>query len=107
MHKILILPVVLCQLETWSLTLEQVQRLEIFMNEVLRKTFGPKGMEEFHSHGGANAFNIKHKHGDQPTKMCMTPYHTYTFLLLNSFGCKQLKCMYVQDILCSVTECIM
>jgi hypothetical protein len=31
--------------KTWSLTLRQEQRLRVFKNGVLRKIFGPKGME--------------------------------------------------------------
>jgi hypothetical protein len=41
-HKIVILPVVLCGCETWSLTLREEHRLREFENRVLRKIFGPK-----------------------------------------------------------------
>jgi hypothetical protein len=44
-HKIIILPVVLYGCETWSLTLREEQRLRVFENRVLRKTFGPKRKE--------------------------------------------------------------
>jgi len=37
------LPVVLCGLETWSLTLREEHRLRVFENGVLRRIFGPKG----------------------------------------------------------------
>jgi hypothetical protein len=37
-----ILPVVLYGCETWSLTLREEQRLKVFANRVLRRTFGPK-----------------------------------------------------------------
>jgi len=36
------LPVVLYELETWSLTLREENRLRVFENRVLRKLFGPK-----------------------------------------------------------------
>ena len=39
---ILILPVVLCGCETWSLTLKEERRLRVFENRVLRRIFGPK-----------------------------------------------------------------
>jgi hypothetical protein len=37
-----ILPVVLCGCETWSLTLRKEHRLRVFENRVLRSIFGPK-----------------------------------------------------------------
>ena len=37
--RTIILPVVVCECETWSLT------LRVFENRVLRKIFGPKGEE--------------------------------------------------------------
>jgi hypothetical protein len=37
-----ILPVVLYGCETWSLTLREEHRLRVFVNRVLRRTFGPK-----------------------------------------------------------------
>jgi hypothetical protein len=37
-----ILPVVLCGCETWSLTLREGHRLEVFENRVLRRIFGSK-----------------------------------------------------------------
>jgi hypothetical protein len=45
-HKILILPVVLCGCETWSLTLREEHRLRVFENRVLRRIFGPKREED-------------------------------------------------------------
>jgi hypothetical protein len=33
---------VLCGCETWSITLKEEQRLRVFQNRVLRRTFGPK-----------------------------------------------------------------
>ena len=39
---IVILAVVLCGCETWSLTLREERRLRVFENRVLRKIFGPK-----------------------------------------------------------------
>jgi hypothetical protein len=41
-YKIMILPVVLCGCETWSLTLREEHRLRVFENRVLRRIFGPK-----------------------------------------------------------------
>jgi hypothetical protein len=38
----IILPVVLCGCETWSLTLREERRLTVFENRVLRRIFGPK-----------------------------------------------------------------
>jgi hypothetical protein len=39
-------PVVLYGSETWSLTLKEEHRLRAFENRVLRRTFGPKRVEE-------------------------------------------------------------
>jgi hypothetical protein len=41
-HKTIILPVVLYDCETWSLTLKEEHKLNIFENRVLRRIFGPK-----------------------------------------------------------------
>ncbi|KAJ4430602.1 hypothetical protein ANN_19190 [Periplaneta americana] len=41
-YKTVILPVVLCGFETWTLTLREEQRLKVFGNKVLRKIFGTK-----------------------------------------------------------------
>jgi len=41
-YKTIILPVVLCGCETWSLTLREEPRLRVFENRVLRRIFGPK-----------------------------------------------------------------
>jgi hypothetical protein len=41
-YRTIILPVVLCGCETWSLTLKEEQRLRMFENRVLRRIFGPK-----------------------------------------------------------------
>jgi hypothetical protein len=38
----IILPVVLCECETWSLTLREEHRPRVFENRVLRRIFGPK-----------------------------------------------------------------
>jgi hypothetical protein len=40
-YEIVILPVVLCGCETWSLILREEHRLKAFVNWVLRKQFGP------------------------------------------------------------------
>jgi hypothetical protein len=41
-YKTIILPVVLCGYETWSLTSREEHRLRVFENGVLRRIFGPK-----------------------------------------------------------------
>ena len=41
-YKSIILPVVMCGCETWSLTLREEHRLRMFENKVLRKIFGAK-----------------------------------------------------------------
>jgi hypothetical protein len=41
-YRIVILPVVLCGCETWSLTLREERRLRVFVNRLLRRIFGPK-----------------------------------------------------------------
>ncbi|KAJ4440963.1 hypothetical protein ANN_10812 [Periplaneta americana] len=41
-YKTVILPVVLYGCETWTLTLREEQRLRVYENKVLRKTFGAK-----------------------------------------------------------------
>jgi hypothetical protein len=40
-YKMVILPVVLYECETWSLTLREEHRLRVFENRVLRRIFGP------------------------------------------------------------------
>jgi len=44
-YKIIIMPVVLYGCETWSLTLRKERRLNVFVNRVLRRIFGPKKEE--------------------------------------------------------------
>jgi hypothetical protein len=41
-YSTIILPVVLYECETWSLTLGEEHRLRVFENRVLRRIFGPK-----------------------------------------------------------------
>jgi len=41
-YRTIILPVVLCGCETWSLTLREERRLRVFESRVLRRVFGPK-----------------------------------------------------------------
>src|SRR5215469_9305354 len=41
-YRTIILPVVLCGCETWSLTLREECTLRVFENRVLRRVFGPK-----------------------------------------------------------------
>jgi hypothetical protein len=43
--KTIILPVVLCGCETWSLTLREEHRLRVFENRMLRRIFGLKRAE--------------------------------------------------------------
>jgi hypothetical protein len=43
--KTIILPVVLCGCENWSLTLREEHRLRVFENKVLRRIFRPKADE--------------------------------------------------------------
>jgi hypothetical protein len=45
-YKTVILPVVLCGCQTWSLTVREEHRLGSFENRVLRKIFGPKREED-------------------------------------------------------------
>ena len=44
-HKTVMLPVVLYDCETWSLTLREEHGLRVFENKVLRKIFGTKKYE--------------------------------------------------------------
>jgi len=44
-YRTIILPVVLCGCETWSLTLKEESRLRMFENVVLGRIFGPKSDE--------------------------------------------------------------
>jgi hypothetical protein len=41
-YRTIILPVVLYECETWSLTLLEERRLRVFQKKVLRRVFGPK-----------------------------------------------------------------
>jgi hypothetical protein len=41
-YKTIILPVILCGCETWSLILREEHRLRVFGNKVLRRVIGPK-----------------------------------------------------------------
>jgi hypothetical protein len=41
-YKTIILPVVLCACETWSLTVREEHKLRVFENRVLRRIFEPK-----------------------------------------------------------------
>jgi hypothetical protein len=41
-HRTIILPVVLYECETWSLTLKEECRLRVSENRMLRRIFGPK-----------------------------------------------------------------
>jgi hypothetical protein len=53
----IILPVVLYECETWSVTLSEEHRLRVFENRVLRRIFGPKkdevirGWRKLHEEG--------------------------------------------------------
>jgi hypothetical protein len=60
--KTIILPVVSYECETWSLALREEQRLRLFENRVLRRTYGPKRDEvtgewrKLHSEGINNLY---------------------------------------------------
>ena len=41
-YRTIILPVVWCRCETWSIILRKERRLGVFENRVLRRLFGPK-----------------------------------------------------------------
>jgi hypothetical protein len=41
-YRIIILPLVLHECKTWSLTLRKERRVRVFGNRVLRRIFGPK-----------------------------------------------------------------
>ena len=41
-YRTIILPVVMCGCESWSLTLREERRVRVFENRVLRRVFGPK-----------------------------------------------------------------
>jgi hypothetical protein len=41
-YKTIVQPIVLCECETWSVTLREEHRLRVFENGVLRRIFGPK-----------------------------------------------------------------
>ena len=41
-YRTIILPVVLCGCETWSLTVREERKLRVFENMVLRRIFGPR-----------------------------------------------------------------
>jgi hypothetical protein len=45
-YKTVIMLIVLCGCETWSLTFRATHRLKVFENKVLRKIFGPKKEED-------------------------------------------------------------
>jgi hypothetical protein len=55
----IILPVVLCECETWSLTLREEHRLSVFENRVLRRIFGLK-MDE--ARGGCRKLHDEEFH---------------------------------------------
>jgi len=44
-YRTIILPVVLYECETWSLTLKEERELRVFENMVLRRIFGPRRNE--------------------------------------------------------------
>jgi hypothetical protein len=44
-YKTMILPIVLCGHETWSLTLREEHRMRVFENRMLRRIFKPKRYE--------------------------------------------------------------
>ena len=44
-YRTIILPVVSCGCETWSLTLQEERKLRVFENMALRRIFGPRRNE--------------------------------------------------------------
>jgi hypothetical protein len=44
-YRTIMLLIVLCECESWSLTLREEHRLRVFENRVLRRIFGPKRVE--------------------------------------------------------------
>jgi hypothetical protein len=57
-HKTIILPVVLCGYETWSLILREEHKLRGFENRVLRRVFRPKRDEV--TRGWEKLYNEEH-----------------------------------------------
>ena len=41
-YRTIVLPIVLCEFQTWSLTLREERKLRVFENKVLRRIFGPR-----------------------------------------------------------------
>jgi hypothetical protein len=58
-HKTIVLPVVLYECETWSLTLRKEHRLRVFQKRVLRSIFLPKRDEVI---GGWRKFRNEELH---------------------------------------------
>jgi len=56
--------VVLCECETWSLTLREERRLKVLGNRVLRRIFGPKREEVV---GGRRRLNNEELHNLYPS----------------------------------------
>jgi hypothetical protein len=62
-YRIIILPVVLHECGTWSLTLREEHRLRVFENRALRRIFGPKrdevtgGWRKLHNEGSHNLYS--------------------------------------------------
>jgi hypothetical protein len=65
----LILPVVLCGCETWSLILREGHRLRVFENRVLRKIFGPRRDEVI---GGWRKLHNEELHNLYPSPRVIT-----------------------------------
>jgi hypothetical protein len=63
-HKTVILPVVLYDCETWSLTLGEEHRLRVFENRMLMKIFGPKREED-------GSWRVLHK--NELRSLCSSP----------------------------------
>jgi hypothetical protein len=70
-YKNMILPMVLCVCETWSLTLKEEHRLMLFENRMQRRIFGPKREEV--TGGWQRLLNEGlHKLYSSPSKIRMT-----------------------------------
>jgi hypothetical protein len=63
-YKTIILPVILNDGETWSLTVREEHKLRVFENRVLRKIFGPKrdgvtgGLRKLHNEELHNLYSL-------------------------------------------------
>jgi hypothetical protein len=64
-YETIILPVVLCEFETWSVTLREGHRSRVSENRVLRRIFGPNREEV--------AGDWRRLHNEELHKLCASP----------------------------------